>query len=117
MFQIQGTSTTNRKTIPWAKTIQQLFYNKQHSDSIRRVHVNDMSYIQLVSNNCLFRGILLLLLLLLVVVVVVVVVVSSNLHISASLSAQRPITKQKNYNTNYTKKHTQTHQSTNRFMT
>jgi len=54
--------------------------------------MNDMSYIQLVSNNCLFRGILLLL--------VVVVVDNSNLHISASLSAHRPITKQKNYNTN-----------------
>jgi len=92
MFQIQGTSTTNRKTIRWAKTIHHLFYNKQHSDSIRQVHMNDMSYIQLVSNNCLFRGILLLL--------VVVVVDNSNLHISASLSAHRPITKQKNYNTN-----------------
>ena len=66
---------------------------------------------QLVSNNCLYRGILLLLLL-----VEVVVVVNSNLHISASLSAQRPITKQKYYNTNYTKKQTQAHQSTNRSM-
>jgi hypothetical protein len=48
-----------------------------------------MSYIQLVSNNCLFRGRVLLLLLLLLLLV------NSNSHIIASLSAKRPSTKQK----------------------
>jgi hypothetical protein len=91
---IQSTSTTNPKNHSMGQKKWQLFYNKQQSGSIRQVHVNDMSYIQLVSSTRLFRG----------------MIINSQFsftYYSASLSAKRPNTKQLQHK-KYTNTRTQT---------